>query len=124
MRYVCQNENHSFYFSIHSTHCVLLLNDESHSYPDVHSIIKKALKCADKKAEDLTELVDKEGRAIIKVGDYKECRKIQDIVERNSGRDNQPLKVSILPAYLVAHQLFAIKLCLWLENLFSKCSGK
>ena len=87
-------------------------------------IIKKALKCADKKAEDLTELVDKEGRAIIKVGDYKECRKIQDIVERNSGRDNQPLKVSILPAYLVAHQLFAIKLCLWLENLFSKCSGK
>ena len=69
-------------------------------------------------------LVDKEGRAIIKVGDYKECRKIQDIVERNSGRDNQPLKVSILPAYLVAHQLFAIKLCLWLENLFSKCSGK
>ena len=33
----------------------------------------------EKKAKELTELVDKAGRAIVKVGDYKECRKIVSI---------------------------------------------
>ena len=72
---------------------------------------------------DLTELVDKVGRAVIKVGDYKECVKVRDIVERKSDRDNRPLRVVILPTYLVAHQIHALKLCSWLTELFGKCSG-
>ena len=81
------------------------------------------MKCEDKKAMDLTELVDKVGRAIIKVGDYKECVKIREAVERKSDRDMRPLHVIVLPAYLVAHQFMALKLCSWLQDLFNKCSG-
>ena len=55
-------------------------------FRQVTSIVKAVLKCPDKKAMDLTELVDKVGRAVIKVGDYKECMKVKDIVERKSGR--------------------------------------
>ena len=41
-----------------------------------------------------------------------------------SGRDDRPLKATVLSCYLVAHQIFAIKLCSWLMNdLFPKCSG-
>ena len=40
-----------------------------------------------------------------------------------SFRDNQPLKVAILPSYLVAHQAHALKLCNWLMELFAKSSG-
>ena len=47
--------------------------------------MKAVLKCPEKKAMDLTELVDKVGRAVIRVGDYKECVKARDIVERRSG---------------------------------------
>ena len=74
----------------------------------------------------MTELVDKAGRAIVKVGDYKECRKIQDIIQANSSAAftaNGPLKTSVLESYLVAHQKFSIKLCSWLMELISKCSG-
>ena len=99
----------------------------------------------------MTELVDKAGRAIVKVGDYKECRKIvsiyyiemefqfqekkkliliffwqEDIIHANSSSafsSNGPLKTTVLPTYLVAHQKFSIKLCSWLVELISKCSG-
>ena len=81
------------------------------------------IKCQDKKAMDLTEFVDKEGRAVIKVGTYKECVQARDHVEKLSDRDNRPLKVAILPAYLVAHQAHALKLTSWLMELFSKSSG-
>ena len=42
---------------------------------------------------------------------------------QKSDRDNRPLRVLILPAYLVAHQIHSLKLCAWLMELFGKCSG-
>ena len=81
------------------------------------------LKCPEKKAMDLTELVDKVGRAVITVGSYKDCVKAREQVERKSDRDTRPLRVLILPVYLVSHQIFALKLCSWLMTLFSKSSG-
>lgn len=72
---------------------------------------------------DLTELVDKVGRAVISVGNYRDCVKIREQVEQKSDRDNQPLRVTILPAYMVAHQVFALRLCTWLMELFAMCSG-
>ena len=54
-------------------------------FRQVTTIMKAVLKCPEKKAMDLTELVDKVGRAVIRVGDYKECVKARDIVERRSG---------------------------------------
>ena len=56
----------------HNTHCLVLSNDNVHSYYDVTRALKVALPDAsDKIVQDLTELVDKEGRAILKVGVYK-----------------------------------------------------
>ena len=56
----------------HNTHCLVLSNDNVHSYNDVTRALKAALPDAsDKIVQDLTELVDKEGRAILKVGVYK-----------------------------------------------------
>ena len=48
----------------------MLLNDESHSFPEVISVLKRCLKCPQKLATDLTEFIDKEGRAVVKVGSY------------------------------------------------------
>jgi hypothetical protein len=72
---------------------------------------------------DLTELVDKVGRAVITVGTYKECVKVRDKVEKDTLRDSRPLRVVILPVYLVAHQLFSLKLCSWLMEIFARSSG-
>ena len=53
-----------------SRFCTVLLNDENHSFPEVIAILKKSLNCQQKLATDLTEFVDSEGRAVIKVGSY------------------------------------------------------
>ena len=53
-----------------SRFCTVLINDESHSFPEVIAILKKSLNCPQKLATDLTEFVDSEGRAVIKVGSY------------------------------------------------------
>jgi E3 ubiquitin-protein ligase UBR2 len=55
----------------HSNYCILLINDDSHSYKEVIRVVKNVLKCPEKKATDITEYIDREGRAIIKVGTYK-----------------------------------------------------
>ena len=54
-----------------SRYCAVLLNDERHSYPEVISALKRSLKCPQKLATDLTEYIDKEGRAVVKVGSYQ-----------------------------------------------------
>ena len=48
---------------------------------------------------------------------------VTNVNQPKPDRDNRPLRVTILPAYLVAHQIHALKLCSWLTELFGKCSG-
>ena len=56
----------------HNTHCLVLSNDNLHTYADVTRALRTAMPDASEKiVQDLTELVDKEGRAILKVGVYK-----------------------------------------------------
>ena len=52
---------------------VLLLNDDSHSFPEVINTLVAASngKFTSKQATDLAEYVDKEGRDIIIVGTYR-----------------------------------------------------
>jgi hypothetical protein len=34
-----------------------------------------------------------------------------------------PLKTNIVPSYVMAHQVFAVRLLEWLTGLFARCSG-
>jgi E3 ubiquitin-protein ligase UBR2 len=93
----------------------------------VIEVLKAAMtnKMSTKQATDLAEFVDREGRAIIVVGTYKDCAATRDRVEAQCRalQLEMPLKTKILPSYIVAHQNFAIRLLNWLTTIFSKCSG-
>ena len=101
-----------------SNYCLLLINDDVHSYPDVIAMVKHALtaaKCSDRDAMELTKDTDKNGRTMIKVGSFKECAKARDRMDRRSrGKDVQPLNSIILPTYIYAHQNFALRIITWL----------
>ena len=111
---------HTFEFA---NKCLVLVNDNFHSYNDVTKVIKRGLNCNQKMAHDLTEFVDKEGRAIVFVGKFEECAPIRDKIETASKRDGRPLKVEMVPAYIIAHQNFAIRLLDWLYGLLKRHSG-
>lgn len=109
-----------------SNYCLMILNDNSHSYPDVTNFIRNSFgsaHCSERQAQDLTELADKDGRCMLKVSTYKDCATLRDKIDRLSRRQSLPIGTSILPAYVVAHQNFAIRLIEWLPKLFHKCSG-
>jgi E3 ubiquitin-protein ligase UBR2 len=104
--------------------CLVLVNDNFHSYNEVTRVLSTTIDGLSNKAcQDLTELVDKGGRAILKVGSYKECAIIGDRIYQSSRRDGHRLKTAVLPSYVVAHQEFAIRLLQWLPTLFDRCSG-
>ena len=109
----------------HSNYCVVLLNDENHSYEDVIRVLKKVLPNAQEKTVvDLTTFVDKFGKAVIKVGKYQEC---QAVSERISSLTRLPhstvLKSAVVTSLQVAHERFAARLLSWVPSLFKKSSG-
>ena len=76
-----------------------------------------------RQVQSLAELVDKQGRSIIKVGAFQDCAGIRDKMSGSTRRDDKPLNTVILPSYTVAHQHFAVDLLEWVTKLFTKCSG-
>ena len=66
----------------YSNQCCVLLNDENHSYQDVIRVLNKVLPKATPKlaklATDLTTYVDKYGKSVILVGQFKDCHKLSD----------------------------------------------
>ena len=102
---------------------LLLINDNFHTYTDVTKVVKKSLNCNQKMAHDVTEFVDKDGRAIVFVGRYEDCAPIRDKIELHSRRDGRSLKCDIIPTSIIAHQLFAVRLLTWLYELLKKHSG-
>ncbi len=84
--------------SQYANYCLLLLNDASHSVTEVINVLRSSFAesphqpngrgaVTPRQAISLTEFVDREGRAILLVGDYKvrEEREWNDLVHRCSG---------------------------------------
>ncbi len=112
----------------YANYTLMLLNDATHNVSEVVNVIRssfEASRCSLKQASDLTEFVDREGRAALVVGEYKDCAAMRDRMNtmcRAQGLE-VPLKTKILPSYVVAHQNFAVRLLDWVARLFTRCSG-
>nr|XP_040564177.1 LOW QUALITY PROTEIN: E3 ubiquitin-protein ligase UBR2-like [Lepeophtheirus salmonis] len=111
----------------YSNYCVVLLNDNAHSYNYVTKAIRENLGpgCSNKMASDITAYVDKHGRGILKVGNYREC---VALCSRFDSKFNalsefeQNVRCRVLPTCMIAHQNFITRLLHWLnETLIPKC---
>ena len=59
-----------------NNYCLIILNDDIHTNQHVANMVMIALgknNCTTKQAQDLTQFIDKEGRAVLKVGTYQVC---------------------------------------------------
>ena len=109
----------------YSPYCCVLMNDESHSYEEVTRVLEKVLpKPTPQLARDLTTYVDKAGKAVVRVGTYKECMTVSGNIEaRTRIASRTVLKSKVVPSYIVAHQNFVMRLLEWLPSLFRVSSG-
>lgn len=106
------------------TYCTVLYNDEIHTFDQVISTLTRVIKCTQRDAIEFVTNIDREGRTVIKCSGFFHCSELKSEIERFMTRNNnRPLKVLVVHAHVIAHQIFAMKLLRWLQGFISLCEG-
>ncbi|GLH05833.1 E3 ubiquitin-protein ligase UBR1 [Gryllus bimaculatus] len=106
------------------TYCTVLFNDETHTFDQVITTLGRVIKCSQKDAIEYVTNIDREGRAVVKCSTFQHCTEMRTEIERFTSRHgNRPLKVLVVHAHVVAHQIYAMKLLEWLQKLLGHAEG-
>ncbi|KAK4886967.1 hypothetical protein RN001_003238 [Aquatica leii] len=115
------NDDNSFDID---TYCTVLYNDEIHTFEQVINTLNRVIKCSQKNAIEYVTNIDREGRAVVKCSTFQHCSELKTEIEKHTSRHgNKALKVLVVHAHVVAHQLFAMKLLSWLQIFLSHGEG-
>ncbi|KAF5270880.1 hypothetical protein FQR65_LT05397 [Abscondita terminalis] len=115
------NDDNSFDID---TYCTVLYNDEIHTFEQVINTLNRVIKCSQKNAIEYVTNIDREGRAVVKCSTFQHCNELKTEIEKHTSRHgNKALKVLVVHAHVVAHQLFAMKLLSWLQSFLSHGEG-
>ncbi|XP_076273647.1 ubr1 ubiquitin ligase isoform X2 [Rhynchophorus ferrugineus] len=105
-------------------YCTILYNDEVHTFEQVISTLTRVLKCHQRTSTEYVTNIDREGRAVVKCSSFQTCLETQLEIEKHTSRHGtRPLKVLVNHAYVITHQIFAMKLLAWLEKFLSNGKG-
>ncbi|RZF37437.1 hypothetical protein LSTR_LSTR013673 [Laodelphax striatellus] len=106
------------------THCTVLYNDETHTFEQVINTLARLIKCSQKDAIEFVTNIDREGRAVVKCSTFQHCTELKSEIERFTSRHaSRPLKVLVVHAHLIAHQLYALRLLTWLQKILTYSEG-
>ncbi|XP_041969901.1 E3 ubiquitin-protein ligase UBR1 isoform X2 [Aricia agestis] len=97
-------------------YCTVLYNDETHTFEQVITSLTRVMKCTHRDSVELVSLIDREGRAIVKCNSFQVCDTLKNDIEGFTSRHGPALKVLVMHAHVIAHQIFAMKLLAWLQN--------
>ena len=101
------------------TFCTVLFNDESHTFEQVINTLTRLIVCPHKDAIEYVTNIDREGRAVVKCSSFQHCNELKFEIEKFTSRHgHRALKVLVVHAHVVAHQIFACKLLEWLQGNF------
>ncbi|XP_013779486.1 E3 ubiquitin-protein ligase UBR2-like [Limulus polyphemus] len=101
-------------------YATMLFNDEIHTYDQVIHTLSRAIECSEKEATDCASTIDREGRRIVKCGTFDKCDEVRKIIERTTSRSGRkPLRVVVMHSSVIAHQIFSMRLLLWLKQMLS-----
>lgn len=101
-------------------YCTVLYNDETHTFDQVITTLVRVTKCNHRDSLELVSLIDREGRALVKCNSFQVCDKLKTDIEMFTSRHGPSLKVLVMHAHVIAHQMFAMKMLQWLQNFVSQ----
>lgn len=105
-------------------YCTVLYNDETHTFEQVINTLARVIKCSQRDAIEFVTNIDREGRAVVKCSNFQHCTELKADIERFTSRHgNRPLKVRVVHAHVIAHQLYAMRLLSWLQKILAYCEG-
>ncbi|CAH1159942.1 unnamed protein product [Phaedon cochleariae] len=106
------------------TYCTILYNDEIHTFEQVINTLTRVLKCNQRSSTEFVTNIDREGRAVVKCSSFQYCSDLKQEIEKYTSRHgNKPLKVLVNHAYIIAHQIYTMKLLTWLEKYLGQGEG-
>lgn len=104
--------------------CTVLYNDETHTFDQVITTLARVVKCSHRDAIEYVNNVDREGRTVVKCATFPQCTELKQEIERvTSKHAHRPLKVDVVHAHVIAHQIYAMRLLTWLQKLLTECEG-
>ena len=104
--------------------CLVLFNDETHSFEQVLSAMAKVMKSPQRDVIEVVNKVDREGRAIVKSAEFGVCKELrEELLQCMSRANQQPIKAEVLNVDVISHQYFALKLLSWLHKVVSCSEG-
>lgn len=102
--------------------CVVIYNKNNLTYDQLLHTFINTIKCSREKSVGLITLIEKEGRLVVMYAKLDECKKLKREIEIFSLElCGKVLNSKIVHSQIIAHQLYALKLLKWMQNLL-RCS--
>ncbi|XP_078350500.1 E3 ubiquitin-protein ligase UBR2-like [Oculina patagonica] len=107
------------------TFATVLFNDEVHTYEEVIRTLQQAIpRCSQSQAIAYANIVDREGRSIVRTGSYSECEHSRRLIKQGtSGPSHKPLKCRVMHHKVIAHQICAVQMLGWLNKITNYSDG-
>lgn len=109
---------YSIYKNQEDSFCTVLYNDETHTFDQVITTLTRFIKCPQRESIDYVTSIDREGRAVVKCAGFVHCKDLKEEIEKFTSRHGgKPLKTVVVHSHVIAHQIYALRLLTWMQNL-------
>lgn len=109
---------YSIYKNQEDSFCTVLYNDETHTFDQVITTLNRFIKCPQRESIDYVTSIDREGRAVVKCAGFVQCKDLKEEIEKFTSRHgSKPLKTVVVHSHVIAHQIYALRLLTWMQNL-------
>lgn len=109
---------YSIYRNQEDSFCTVLYNDETHTFDQVITTLTRFIKCPQRESIDYVTSIDREGRAVVKCAGFVQCKDLKEEIEKFTSRHGgKPLKTVVVHSHVIAHQIYALRLLTWMQNL-------
>lgn len=109
---------YTIYRNQEDTFCTVLYNDETHTFDQVITTLTRFIKCPQRESIDYVTSIDREGRAVVKCAGFVQCKDLKEEIEKFTSRHGgKPLKTVVVHSHVIAHQIYALRLLTWMQNL-------
>lgn len=109
---------YSIYRNQEDSFCTVLYNDETHTFDQVITTLTRYIKCQQRESIDFVTSIDREGRAVVKCAGFVQCKDLKEEIEKFTSRHGgRPLKTVVVHSHVIAHQIYALRLLTWMQNL-------
>ncbi|XP_025197910.1 E3 ubiquitin-protein ligase UBR2 [Melanaphis sacchari] len=109
---------YSIYNNQEDRFCTVLYNDETHTFDQVITTLTRFIKCPQRESIDYVTSIDREGRAVVKCAGFVQCKDLKEEIEKFTSRHGgKPLKTVVVHSHVIAHQIYALRLLTWMQNL-------